>query len=294
MGMFGGFVSFRDTPHYVTAMQRSDAAPGAASPESAASSAPTVVPLAAAYGGPGPRWVAGADGCKAGWMVVLWRPATGEVRRRVVPSTEAVLALPEAPARLGLDMVIGLPEASVPGGRACDQAARNLLGWPRSSSIFSPPVQAALEAETFEEAQALQRSTGDDDAPGLTVQAFHLLDKIRALDARMTPARQARVREVHPELAFYAMNDDAPVTASKHDAEGRAERRALLEAHGFPDIAEAVAQHKGGGVSPADILDAHAACWTAGRLLRHAAERLPAPPGPAPRNARRLRMEMWR
>jgi predicted RNase H-like nuclease len=264
-----------------------------ADPSDAPPAAPSVVALERAYRGPGPHWVAGADGCKGGWFVVLWQPATARVRRRVVPGTDALFDLPERPARLGLDMVIGLPDASVSGGRTCDQQARDLLGWPRSSSVFSPPVRAALGAETFEEAQALQRA-GDDDAPGLTVQAFHLLDKIRAVHAHMTPATQARVREVHPELAFYAMNDDAPVEASKHDDAGHAARLDLLAAHGFPDIAAAVAEHRSSRVKPDDILDAHAACWSAARLLRGTAERLPPRPTPAPRDAQGLRMEIWR
>ncbi len=255
--------------------------------------APPVVALDRAYRGPGPHWVAGADGCKGGWFVVLWQPATARVRRRIVPGTDALFGLPERPVRLGLDMVIGLPEASVTGGRRCDQLARGLLGWPRSSSVFSPPVRAALGAATFEEAQALQRA-GDDDAPGLTVQAFHLLDKIRAVHAHMTPAVQARVREVHPELAFYALNDDAPVEASKHDDAGRQIRVDLLAAHAFPDIAAAVAEHRSSRAKPDDILDAHAACWTAARLLRGTAERLPPRPAPAPRDAQGLRMEIWR
>lgn len=236
-------------------------------------------------------WVAGADGFRDGWVVALWQPATGTWRRRTVDTVADLLTLPEAPVALGLDMVIGLPNAARPGGRACDQAARQLLGHPRSSSVFSPPVYDALSADSYEEAQRVQRASAPN-APGLTIQTYHLLPKLRAVATAMTPDLQGRVREVHPELAFYAMNDDAPVAASKHDAAGRAARIRLLETHGCPDIDEAVDTMARGAVGADDVLDAHAACWTARRIHNGTAQR--CPPDDPPRNARGLRMEIWR
>ncbi len=72
----------------------------------------------------GRTWVAGADGYRDGWVVVLWQMETSTVRRRTVETFEALLALPESPAMLGVDVVIGLPEEAAPGGRACDRSAR--------------------------------------------------------------------------------------------------------------------------------------------------------------------------
>jgi len=240
-----------------------------------------------------PPWVAGADGYREGWVVVLWQPATGTTRRRTVDGVDALLALPEAPAVLGVDMVIGCPDVAVPGGRACDRAARQLLGSPRGSSIFSPPAHDALSADSYDNAQRRNRASGPD-APGLSKQAFHLFPKIRALAARLTPRRQERVREVHPELAFYAMNDDAPVDASKHTAAGRRTRVDLLAAHGVPDVEAAVEGLSGGPLGADDVLDAYAACWTARRIRDGTAERCPPRTEEAPRNARGLRMEIWR
>jgi predicted RNase H-like nuclease len=228
-------------------------------------------------------------------MVVLVRPSTGEVRRRVVGDVEALLELEEEPAVVGVDMVIGLPEAAEPGGRACDRQARQLLGRPRSSSVFSPPARAVLEAEDYDEAQRLNRASGPR-APGLTIQAFHLIPKMRALDEAMTPERQRRVREVHPELAFYAMNGDAPVSESKHTEAGRQQRADLLAAHGFSDAADAAAHLAGGSLGADDVLDAHAVCWTARRILAGTAQRVPdvARDEEVPANEQGLRMEIWR
>jgi predicted RNase H-like nuclease len=239
------------------------------------------------------HWVAGADGFRDGWVVVLHRPATGTTRCRTVDGVDALLDLPEAPAVLGVDMVIGLPDRAEPGGRACDRAARQLLGHPRGSSVFSPPAHAALGAETYDEAQRRNRASGPD-APGLTKQTFHLLPKMRALAEHVTPARQDRVREVHPELAFYAMNGDAPIEHSKHSEEGRAARTALLRAGGFPTVETTAATLAGGPLGPDDVIDAHAACWTARRLHDGTAERCPPRDESAPRNDRGLRMEIWR
>ena len=238
-------------------------------------------------------WIAGADGYRDGWVVVLWRPAADTIRRRVVEDVDALLALPEAPAVLGVDLPIGCPDAAVPGGRACDRQARQLLGHPRGASVFSPPAHDALQADTYEEALRRNRASGPD-APGLSKQAFHLVPKLRALHARMTPERQDRVREVHPELAFYAMNGDAPVTDSKHTEAGRSARLALLSANGMPDVTAAVEAMAAGPVGADDVLDAHAACWTARRVHEGTAKRCPPTDEAAPRTARGLRMEIWR
>jgi predicted RNase H-like nuclease len=240
-----------------------------------------------------PAWVGGADGCRDGWLVVLWQLTAGTVRRRVVPNVAALLDLPEAPTLLGVDMVIGCPDRAEPGGRRCDRQARQLLGHPRGASVFSPPARNALTADTYDEAQRRNRASGPD-APGLSKQTFYLLPKLRALAERMTPPRQERVREVHPELAFYAMNGDVPVAASKHSDDGRATRANLLEGNGFPDVRAAIDALSGGGVGPDDVLDAHAACWTARRLHEGTAERCPPRNEPAPHNDRGLRMEIWR
>ena len=238
-------------------------------------------------------WVAGADGYREGWIVVLFQPTTGTTRCCTVEDVDALITLSEASAVLGIDMVIGLPDRAEPGGRACDRAARQLLGHPRGSSVFSPPAYDVLGAETYDEAGRRNRA-GGPDAPGLSKQTFHLLPKMQAVAQRVTPALQERVREVHPELAFYAMNDDTPVSDSKHTEAGRSARTHLLAAHGFPAVEATVSDASGSAVGPDDVLDAHAACWTAHRMAQGTAERCPPRNAEAPRNDRGLRMEIWR
>src|SRR5262249_9598529 len=105
-------------------------------------------------------WVAGVDGCRAGWFVVL-RQVNG--RKQTVHHCLScfgdVLKLSEKPDVIAVDIPIGLLDQAVRGGRDCDRGARSLLGHPRSSSVFSPPVRSALAYMTFATASAANRTS---------------------------------------------------------------------------------------------------------------------------------------
>jgi predicted RNase H-like nuclease len=68
-------------------------------------------------------WVAGVDGCKAGWVVVLHDSARNTFAARIVPDFAAVLALPEASSVIAVDVPIGLLATAPAGGRACEVLA---------------------------------------------------------------------------------------------------------------------------------------------------------------------------
>ena len=238
-------------------------------------------------------WVAGADGFRGGWIVVLER--AGVYRARRVETASALLALPEQPLVIALDMVIGLPDVARRGGRDCDALARKRLGWPRSSSVFSPPTRAALEGATYAEALALHRATGGPDAPGFSIEAYNLFPKIREVDALMTPALQTHgtrphIAETHPEVAFAAMNGGASLRPGKRTPEGRALRYGLLEQEGLRGVEAFIQSHKGRGVKPDDVADAAACCWSARRIAEGRAVCLPPDP---PRDARGLAQAIW-
>jgi predicted RNase H-like nuclease len=95
-------------------------------------------------------WVAGADGIKTGWRVVLCEIETDTWSMRDVPEFGELLTLGEVPAVVCVDMPIGLHDHTPPGGRECEALARGLLG-PRRSSV-SPPLAGkrwhALVAQT--------------------------------------------------------------------------------------------------------------------------------------------------
>jgi predicted RNase H-like nuclease len=218
-------------------------------------------------------------------VVLLYNVATEAVTARVVRAFSDVLSLPERPVVVGVDMPVGLLNAAIPGGRECDRRARALLGRPRASSVFTPPVRAALGAATFRKANAVNRASSPSRI-GITLQTFNILGKMAEVDRGVTAAEHSRVLEVHPELSFLAMAERPPLDGKK-SAAGRAERLALLAGAGFPPLPEKVA-----GAAPDDVVDAAAACWTALRIRNGKARRVPERPSPL--DARGLRMEIWR
>jgi len=235
-------------------------------------------------------WVAGADGCRAGWIVALKDLDTGDLNLCLVESFEEILALTEEPEIIALDMPIGLLKGAQPGGRTCDRAARALLGRPRSSSVFSPPVREALRFCDYQRALEVNRASSKHRL-GFSRQAFGLFPKLREVDWLMSPALQSWVKEVHPELCFLEMNCGQAVRANKKKPAGREQRRALLEEAGFWPGQAALDRFKRKEAQPDDCLDALAACWSAERIFRGLALRLPENPE---QDARDLCMEIWR
>lgn len=73
-------------------------------------------------------WITGANGFKSRWCVVLQNVETGELRARICPSFAGLLTLAEGPSIVTVDIPIGLPEVTRPGGRLCEQQARKILG----------------------------------------------------------------------------------------------------------------------------------------------------------------------
>ena len=238
--------------------------------------------------------VAGVDGCRAGWLVVV-RPLDGIGRPavRIVATFAEVLALPEAPSLIAVDIPIGLPERSGIGGRAADIGARAKLG-ARQSSVFAVPARAAVMETDYGRACAVALLHSEPPRK-VSKQTFNLFAKIREVDRLMTPALQARVVECHPETAFWAMNGAAPLALpkkvkSRPNAPGLALRRRLLAGAGWPMDFLATMPFRTADAGPDDLLDACGCAWTALRVLNGAALRFPAAP---PLDARGLRQEIW-
>jgi predicted RNase H-like nuclease len=216
---------------------------------------------------------------------------TASPSTRIVPTFAAVLALPEAPAVIAIDIPIGLPERAVPGGRAADVAARAVLGG-RQSSVFAVPSRAAVMTGSYADACRIALETSEPPRK-VAKQTYNLFPRIREVDALMTPALQARVLECHPEVAFWAMNGRRPLTLAKKVKStpyppGLALRRELLSAEGF--TADFLATSFRAAVAGADdFLDACACAWTAGRILDGNDLVFPSDP---PCDARGLRQEI--
>ena len=240
-------------------------------------------------------WVAGVDGCPGGWLVVVRRLGSADgAQARLVATFAEVLALPEQPAIIAVDMPIGLAARTVLGGRPADIAARSRLG-PRQSSVFAVPSRAAVMQAEYRAACDAAFATSDPPRK-VSKQCFNLFPKIREIDALMTPELQDRVLECHPELSFWALNGEAPLSEpkkvkSRGHPPGLELRRRLLSAAGY--AAEFLLDRtafKASQVGPDDLLDASACAWSAARIARGEGRRFPADP---PLDETGLRMEIW-
>jgi predicted RNase H-like nuclease len=221
--------------------------------------------------------VAGADGCRTGWVVC--RRDTDGILEIMLVKTLADAC--DGLSILAVDMPTGLTSTPRPG-RICEREARKLLPG-KSSSVFPAPCRPALACTSYAHANATSKDLG----AGLTQQTFHLFPKLREIDEllRTHPKLQQVVYEAHPELAFARMNGGNPVLSKKRQSDGRAERSRLLARHGFKTTVETLP-----GAARDDVLDAIAVCRTATLIVAGLATRL----GPASvRDCYGLPMNIW-
>jgi predicted RNase H-like nuclease len=237
--------------------------------------------------------VAGVDGCPAGWLAVirtLADPATARVH--LLPSFADLLALDPAPTVIAIDVPIGLPERAILGGRTADIEARKVLG-ARQSAVFAVPARSAILEPDYRRSCDIAYANSEPPRK-VSKQMFNIFPKIREVDALMTPALQDRVKEVHPEVAFSALNGWTPLNEPKKLKSspyepGLALRRGLLIAAGYdPALFTFPMKRKDAG--PDDLLDACVNSWTAARIANGQARRFPPTPE---RDAKGLACEIW-
>ncbi len=203
--------------------------------------------------------VLGVDGWRGRWVGALL--AGRSVRLLDLADVPAVLVVPAVEV-VGIDMPIGLSDDGV---RACDVEARRRLGR-AGSSVFPTPVRAVLATDDYAEARALSRAATDPPrAP--SAQSFQLVKAIRSLDDALGDPPADHVVEVHPELAFRAL--DPELRDAKVTARGMARRLAALRTVMDVDAALLAAPPR---VPAVDALDACAAAWSARRIADGVAE----------------------
>jgi len=194
----------------------------------------------------------GLDGFRFGW-VAAWIDDRGDHGFDYSPGLTRLLALPHA--RAMIDMPIGLKPS---GYRCCDKEARKLIG----PAVF---LGARRDLWKFSDMGAANRHYWEHEGRGMGVSAqlWNIRDKIRDVDAIMTPARQAIVGEAHPELVFWNLAGQIRL-APKTSPHGREQRIALLEQRGFTCVRKWLTQRHGTGIGRDDLIDA-CACAVAAR-----------------------------
>lgn len=225
-----------------------------------------------------PSVAVGVDGCKGGWFAVKRDRASGTIEVAVWETFAQLLHWAPAPAVIGVDMPIGLATGA---SRDCDTQARKRLGWPRATSVFSPPVRVVLGASSYEDACARNRAAV---GRAMSKQAFNILPKIAELDAvlQTLPRQPQRVFEVHPELAFMALAQSRSgksdgrrggekskgLVEPKRTAAGHARRLALLPTEYRVAVDQALTNMKRAACAADDVLDAFAVLWSAERCVK--------------------------
>ena len=163
--------------------------------------------------------------------------------------------------------------------RDCDREARRVLGSPRGSSVFPAPCRPALEAKDHAGASEVNRgATGR----GLSIQSWAIMPKINEVDRFRRSRSEARavVREVHPEVLFWALNGGEGLAHKKKSREGYQERLEILQRlnpHAGDIISHGLSRWKRKEVARDDLLDALAAAVTA-ELGRNGLQTIPEEP----------------
>jgi predicted RNase H-like nuclease len=237
-------------------------------------------------------WLAGVDGCPGGWIAAFVRPAGNDCVVAVYPNFADVLASPQAPAIVAVDIPIGLPERAGHGGRAAENAVRPLLGQ-RQSSVFSVPSRNAIYASDYGAACNAALATSEPPRK-VSRQLFNIAPKIREVDAilRVDPKLATHVFEVHPELAFWRLNGERPLAEAKKIKSrpyepGLIVRRELLALAG---LRSALTHAPPKGAAADDLIDALACAAIARRIHAGQAQRVPDPP---PLDRHGLPMAIW-
>jgi predicted RNase H-like nuclease len=210
--------------------------------------------------------------CATGWLVLPGRLQAVTVvieTPQVLPSLIDVVDHRPAFDAVALGTPIGFPHDSVNGERGCEREVRELLGWPRRSSIPGVPCEASLRAPTVDEAHASES--------WVTSLSYRSFGCWREVDDELQPYHQRRVYSAHPELSFHLLNGDRPLTTSPHSIEGQDERLALAAAK-LPGIDRIIAEANVRGATRRHLIEAAGLLWTARRIAGRVVNRYPDEP----------------
>jgi predicted RNase H-like nuclease len=216
--------------------------------------------------------IAGAVPCTGGWLVLPARLLAVTIIPEepfVVPTLADLVDYRPTFTTMVLDVPIGLPETPVGGYRACDNAARAMLGWPRRVAVPKVPSREALYAPTMDRAMQLE--------PWLTPLAYRKFHWLREADFEMQPYHQRRIFSATPELSFLGVNSDGPTATSSFWNDGPAERLELLKDR-LPGLSALATRTPPPGSTLRQLLNAAALLWTARRIAGKSINRLPVDP----------------
>ena len=99
----------------------------------------------------------------------------------------------------------------------------------------------------------------------MSKQTFGIIPKIRQVDEVITPEYRSWIFEIHPEICFWALNENESMKHKKSTIAGRKERLELLRPH-YRDLDWHLTELDRKKAAEHDLVDAVAAAWTAERI----------------------------
>ena len=259
----------------------------------------------------------GVDGCKGGWIGIGLSDGDGCPKVEVCNDFADLVACFGDACVILVDIPIGLPEDAVT--RACDKDARKALEKRRNAVFPTPPRpfvdKVALTPEwdwTTARGKPYREAYGEANKwhrenfrnKGIAAQAFSITPKIGEMDEflRTRDAKSPEIREVHPEVCFWALNGGKPgssMLTNKKKPSGFDERLDVLRrcARDVDGIDVDAMFKKARGkftrtkVADDDILDALAIAITA-KIVTQNPDRLGTLPENPPTDSKGLPMEM--
>ena len=218
------------------------------------------------------KMLGGVVPCPGGWLILPARLAAVTViveEPMVVRTLVEVLEYKPKFEAAAIFAPVGFEDEPSGPYRPCDLEARDMIGWPRLAAVKPIPSRAALRAATREEARALE--------PWLTNDDFRRMRWIREAEQEFQPFHQRNWFAAHPDLSFYVLNGDRPVTSSPYQQDGVYERMNLIRSK-LPGVELAVAAPPPPGAAQIHLLQAAGLLWTARRAAGRAVNRLPMDP----------------
>jgi predicted RNase H-like nuclease len=231
------------------------------------------------------KMLGGVTPCPGGWLVLPARLAGVTViveEPMVLRTLSEVLDFKPKFEAAAIYAPVGFEDQPSGPYRPCDDEARAMLGWPRSVAIRAVPSRSALHAATRQEAQSIE--------PWLTADDLRRFRWIREAETEFQPFHQRNWFAAHPDLSFYVLNGEEPLTSSPYQQDGVIERMNLIR-NKLPGVEEAVTGSPPAGAGQIHLLQAAGLLWTARRAAGRAINRLPMDPT---WDASGLRMELVR
>lgn len=169
----------------------------------------------------------GVDWASKGWFAIHLSE-TSESGMGFYPSIFNLWHHHRDAERILIDVPVGL---SSNRKRECDVEAKEVLGSVRGNSVFYTPTRKGVEAQNIKEAKQAQENLDFS----VQNQAWAIVPRIQEVDEFLEmfgdEIGNTDIRETHPEICFWALNDGEPLTHGKKTEEGIEERLGLLSNH---------------------------------------------------------------